>query len=161
MVVEMNAEIIRQLYFEVSSRRQVGVSAGVRRHGFSQYTVSAKPSSLKAFKNFFSLVNDALPDYSLSIESLTVKGDKVMVKYTISGTHQGVFMGIEPTNKRLTITGIDIFRVINGKVVEHWDAAHQICAIPSVQRDFALSSASMPQSNLSINSSKKELSLTN
>ena len=53
-----------------------------------------------------------------------------MVRYTICGTQKNPFMGIAPTNERITITGIDIFRLDNGKVVEHWNAAHQICALP-------------------------------
>jgi predicted ester cyclase len=133
MIIEHNTEIIRQLYFEISSRRLM-TNTGTRRHSFTQYTASSKPSSLKAFKNFFSVVGDALPDYDLSIDSLTVKGDRVMVRYTISGTHKGDFMGIAPTNERITITGIDIFRLDNGKVVEYWDAAHQVCAFPTVDR---------------------------
>jgi len=159
MMLKPNTEIIRQLYFNIISRRPVVNNTGAKNHGFTQYTVSARPSSLKAFESFFSLVADAFPDYNLSIESLSAKGDRVMVRYTITGTHRRTFMGIEPTNQRLTITGIDIFRLYNGKVVEHWDAAHQICALPTTGGEPALSSGVASRSTPLSRNTKKQLSL--
>jgi predicted ester cyclase len=38
----------------------------------------------------------------------------------VGGTHQGEFMGIDPTGNRVTITGVDILRIADGKIVEHW-----------------------------------------
>ncbi|MDQ5828546.1 MAG: ester cyclase, partial [Actinomycetota bacterium] len=44
----------------------------------------------------------------------------VVARVSVSGTHQGEIMGIAPTSNRVTITGIDILRITDGKVVEHW-----------------------------------------
>jgi predicted ester cyclase len=131
MISEQNREIIQQLYEEVSSKRQQNIDPGFKSKGFTQYTVSSRPSSLKTFNNFFNAVATAFPDYQLNIENIVEKGDRIMARYTISGTQRGAFMGLSPTNGRLTITCIDIFRLDHGRVVEHWDAAHQISALPS------------------------------
>jgi steroid delta-isomerase-like uncharacterized protein len=112
------------------ARKHLETSCKPRKTGFNQYTASERHVSLRAFNRFFAIINEAFPDYDLIIENLIAKEDRVMVRYTINGTHKGSFMGMPPTNERITITGIDVFRLDNGKVVEHWDAAHQISAIP-------------------------------
>jgi predicted ester cyclase len=55
------------------------------------------------------------------IEDLIAEGDKVVARLTTSGTHQGVFLGLSPTGKRVMVTGIEIFRLAGGKIVEHWN----------------------------------------
>jgi len=51
------------------------------------------------------------------------EGDKVVTRKTISGTHQGVFLGVPPTGRRITIRVTDIVRIKNGQYVEHWGNA--------------------------------------
>ena len=59
----------------------------------------------------------AFPDVQLIQEDLIAEGDQVVERWTIRGTHQGTFMGIPPTGTRVTYTGIDIFRIVDGKLV--------------------------------------------
>jgi steroid delta-isomerase-like uncharacterized protein len=66
---------------------------------------------------------DAFPDFQVSIEDMIAEGDKVVVRLTASGTHKGEFMGIAPTNKRVTIAETIIHRIAGGKVVEEWPMA--------------------------------------
>lgn len=66
------------------------------------------------------LILSALPDFRISIKTMIAEGDKVAVISTLSGTHQGVLMGIAPSNKPVSIIKADIFRVANGKIVEIW-----------------------------------------
>jgi len=60
------------------------------------------------------------PDLHLTIEDLIAEGNEVVLRWTGTGTQQGAFAGNPPTGKQVTSTGIDIFRIANGKVVEHW-----------------------------------------
>src|SRR5713101_3260858 len=55
-----------------------------------------------------------------TIEEMIAEGDKVVVRWTARGTHQGAFRGIPPTGKQVTITGVEIHRVVGGKIVEGW-----------------------------------------
>jgi steroid delta-isomerase-like uncharacterized protein len=59
----------------------------------------------------------AFPDVQVIQEDLIAEGDQVVERWTIRGTHQGTFMGIPPTGKYITYTGIDIFRIVDGKLV--------------------------------------------
>jgi predicted ester cyclase len=62
----------------------------------------------------------AFPDLHLTIEDLIAEGDKVVDRQTARGTHQGTFMGIPPTGKQITVTAMNISRIVGGKIVEHW-----------------------------------------
>ncbi len=62
----------------------------------------------------------SFPDFKQTIEDMIAEGDKVVVRSTISGTQKGEYMGLKPTGKSFTMSGIDIFRVEDGKLVEHW-----------------------------------------
>lgn len=66
------------------------------------------------------LVLGALPDAELTVEHVVAEGDKVAVHSTLTGTHQGRFLGIEPTGKPVSIAKIDMFRFSGGKIVESW-----------------------------------------
>ena len=62
----------------------------------------------------------AMPDYSVTHEDLVVGGDRVAVRNTVSGTHQGVFMGHEPTGRRLEMRTMDIHQVRDNRIVVTW-----------------------------------------
>jgi predicted ester cyclase len=111
-----NDTIIRRIYDEVSSRNNKSFNL----------SISDRSRCLDSLKEFFSSVQEAFPDYKLFIDNLKVKGDKVLARYTISGTQMESFLGLMPTRQKMKVTGIDAFRLNNGEVVEYWDAAHKV-----------------------------------
>jgi predicted ester cyclase len=60
------------------------------------------------------------PDFHDSIDIQIAEGDMVATRFTSRGTHRGTFMGVEPTNKELSWTGITIDRISEGRIVESW-----------------------------------------
>jgi steroid delta-isomerase-like uncharacterized protein len=62
----------------------------------------------------------AFSDQHTTIEDLIAEGDKVVARHTHSGTLQGEFLGIPPTGRHGSFTGIEIFRIANGTIVEWW-----------------------------------------
>lgn len=63
----------------------------------------------------------AMPDYQVVIEDLMGEGDKVVARFTMTGTHTGTeFLGLPPSGRQINVTGISIFRIADGKIVEHW-----------------------------------------
>lgn len=62
----------------------------------------------------------AFPDIRFAIEDLITEDDKVVTRWTAQGTHQGEFLGIESTGKRVRFGGIYIYRVSDGKIAELW-----------------------------------------
>ena len=77
------------------------------------------PSGYEGFAQYVTMLHAAFPDFTLTVEDMVAEGDKVTVRHTGTGTHEGEFMGMPATGKSITIPGIDILRVKDGKVVEH------------------------------------------
>jgi steroid delta-isomerase-like uncharacterized protein len=66
-------------------------------------------------------IKNASTDQHSTIEDLVAEGDKVVCRWSGRLTHQGEIMGVAPTGKAITITGIVIYRIANGKIQEEWD----------------------------------------
>jgi steroid delta-isomerase-like uncharacterized protein len=62
----------------------------------------------------------AFPDLHFVIEDMIGEGDKVMTRWTVTGTHQGDLQGVAPTGNKIELTGISLYRLADGKVVEEW-----------------------------------------
>ncbi len=69
-------------------------------------------------KQILGVFRSAFPDLQVTTEEIIAEGDKVVSRWTARGTHQGELMSIAPTGKEVTITGIDVLRIAEGKVVE-------------------------------------------
>jgi steroid delta-isomerase-like uncharacterized protein len=80
---------------------------------------------------------DAFPDLKRPVDDLVAEGDRVVARWRSVGTHEGEFQGIPPTGKRVETSGITIFRIDAGKIVEEWSESdmlgmlQQLGAIPS------------------------------
>ncbi|OYW56388.1 MAG: ester cyclase [Hyphomicrobium sp. 32-62-53] len=79
------------------------------------------PQGSAGFQEFFSAWFAASPDFKHEVKQLAVHGDRVWVYGTYSGTHSGEWLGIPATGKSYRFDAVDIFRVENGKLAEHWD----------------------------------------
>jgi steroid delta-isomerase-like uncharacterized protein len=75
---------------------------------------------LKDYKQFFGEFYDAFPDQHITLEDIVAEGDKVVTRYSLTGTHKGKYMGIPATNKKVMMSVIEIDRVAGGKVIEEW-----------------------------------------
>ncbi|MEN3317745.1 MAG: hypothetical protein V7643_1146 [Mycobacterium sp.] len=73
-----------------------------------------------ALKQVWAMLLRTYPDIHLTVEDVIAEGDKVVGRTTVTGTHQGEFMGVAPTGKSVTYNEIFIFRFANGRVVETW-----------------------------------------
>lgn len=68
----------------------------------------------------------AFPDVRIVPDQLVAEGDHVVSRWTATATHQGDFFGIAPTGRRVTWTGIQLFRLECGKIAESWSEADQL-----------------------------------
>ena len=64
------------------------------------------------------------PDYTMKILKQNADGDYVISEFIMEGTHEGEWIGIKPTHKRLSFTGDDIDKVVDGKIAEHGGAVN-------------------------------------
>jgi predicted ester cyclase len=60
----------------------------------------------------------------VTIDDIIADGDKVIARFTARGIHKGEFMGLPPTGKAIIMTGIEIFRIKEGKIAELWGEAN-------------------------------------
>jgi predicted ester cyclase len=124
MSTEENKAIVRRLYEEAITQKKPEVLDEIMAPDIVDHaSFPDLGPGLEGFKGVFALVLSAFPDYQSTVEEQIAEGDKVVTRYTFSGTHQGEFMGIAPTGNRVRVTGIDIDRVVEGKIVEHWSEA--------------------------------------
>lgn len=72
------------------------------------------------FKSLYGNLRTAFPDMQISLEEVISQGDRAVVRYRLKGTHTGEFMGMRASNQKVDIVGIDIVRIQNGQLVEHW-----------------------------------------
>ena len=79
------------------------------------------PNGLAAQIENFRAIFARMPDVQARVEDRIIQGDKVVARMTFSATHTQPLQGIAPTGKRFTLRTIDIWRVENGKLAEHWD----------------------------------------
>ncbi|MEA2466567.1 MAG: hypothetical protein QOJ57_693 [Thermoleophilaceae bacterium] len=115
-----NAELVRSLHEALLSERDVDVLDRFFAEEFTSHNnPPGFPSGVAGVKQFFAMFRDAFPDAAVTIDELVADGDRVAVATTLTGTHQGDLMGIEPTGRTVAVTGIDIVRVDGGKIVEH------------------------------------------
>lgn len=68
----------------------------------------------------------SFPDGHMTIDEMVVEGDRVMVRFTFRGTHLGEFVGLAPTGNQVTQAGINIHRVVDGKIVEYADLTDRL-----------------------------------
>jgi predicted ester cyclase len=76
---------------------------------------------LESLKQLFKMGREGCPDWHETIEDIIAEGDKVWVRTTYTGTNTGEFFGLAPTGKKITTMAVDIYRIINGKIVEGWN----------------------------------------
>lgn len=75
----------------------------------------------EGMKQMMGMFRSAFPDLYIITEDLVAEGDKVVQRYTVRGTHKGDLMGIAPTGKQVTITGMIMLRFAGGRIAEGWE----------------------------------------
>lgn len=80
------------------------------------------PLGAEGMKEHLTAVRQTYPDYTMRILRQYQDGDYIISEFVMEGTHEGEWIGIKPTHKRLSFTGIDIDKVVAGKIVEHGGA---------------------------------------
>jgi steroid delta-isomerase-like uncharacterized protein len=75
---------------------------------------------LEGFKQMIQMLRAAFPDLRITEEAALAEEDTVATRWFASGTHQGDFMGAAPSGRHFKISGMSIYRIANGKIVEGW-----------------------------------------
>ena len=79
------------------------------------------PANREGFKKMAAVMHNAFPDIRFVIEDAIAENDKVVLRWDSTGTHKGEFMGIPATNKKVNRSGVTIYRMVGGRIVEWWN----------------------------------------
>jgi steroid delta-isomerase-like uncharacterized protein len=121
MSADDNRSLTQHFYEEVWNKGNLDAVDDIMTGDFVDHAAPPGfPSGPEGAKQVFTMYRTAFPDFRLSLEDLIAEGDKVVARWVTHGTHQGELMGIPPTGKPVTVTGIDLFRFAGGKIAEHW-----------------------------------------
>ena len=121
MSTEENKAIVRRFVDEVQSKGNIDAIDELCSPEFVNHSAPpGVPSDCEGVKQVTAMFRQAFPDSYFTVEDMVAEGDKVATRKIFHGTHQGEFMGIPPTGQQVSIGLIDIVRIVDGKVVEHW-----------------------------------------
>ncbi len=82
-------------------------------------TLDQKPG-LIGYKDTMSTYKGVFPDYQVDVQHILGEGDPVATHWTLSGTHQAEFYGIPATGRSVTVEGMNVFRLVDGRITEVW-----------------------------------------
>lgn len=120
MTVEHNKSVAKKL-FDLLNEGDLDAADSLIAINYVWHDASKRlVLGLDGFKRRVRSVQNSLSGYHATIEDLLAEGDKVIVRYTAQGRHKGLFLGVAPTDKLVTYSGIFIWRLVDGKVAEEW-----------------------------------------
>ncbi|MDB4995538.1 MAG: hypothetical protein JWM74_2970 [Myxococcaceae bacterium] len=118
--LEANKNVVRLLFEDVFNAGNVEAAAGLVHFDYVQHSPLAAPG-LAGLQAFVVEVRGAFADLHFTIEDLVAEGDRVVARVIATGTHRAAFLGIGATARAVRAQSIDIFRLRDGKLAEHWD----------------------------------------
>jgi steroid delta-isomerase-like uncharacterized protein len=127
MSTEANKAVIRRFRAEVFNRGNVDLLEEIVTPDALDHSPNpGQPPGIEGVKWVVRTYRAASPDFHMEPHDENAEGNKVVSRWTITGTHQGDLFGIPPTGKRVSIAGIDIIRVTDGMMAEHWLSVDQL-----------------------------------
>jgi steroid delta-isomerase-like uncharacterized protein len=121
--VTANKEIVRRLVAGVWADRNLAIIDELIAPGYVGHdpTQPAPIQGREGYKQFVDMYQSAYHDATVTIDDQIAEGDQVVTRWTGRGTHTGELMGIAPTGKEVTVSGITVSRLENGKIAEEWE----------------------------------------
>jgi steroid delta-isomerase-like uncharacterized protein len=136
---QQNKAILQRYFEEAWNKGRLEVLDEIVASNYVNHdpAVPGLPPGPEGLKPIMAGFRAAFPDLHFTIEAMIAEGDQVVTRWTMRGTHLGEFIGLPPSSKQVTCGGIQIERLVNGQIVEHWRKAddlglmQQLGAIPA------------------------------
>ena len=118
-----NEALMRRFYEELWSRGNLEAIPELVAEDFVDHQAPAgHPPGREELAGLVLMWRSGFPDMHETVQDLISEGDKVVGRFLMRGTHRGEFMGVAPTGRSVTMSGIDVVRVANGRISEFWYA---------------------------------------
>jgi steroid delta-isomerase-like uncharacterized protein len=121
MSPEAAEKAVRRFYDEMINKRNLDILDEMVAPDFIDHSPSMNADTVEDQKAIMKEMIGAFPDLNVMIDDLVVVGDKVIVRWTMTGTNSGELMGMPATGKSVKVSGISVDRVGGGKIHEHWE----------------------------------------
>ena len=120
-----NKDLARRLYALINEGRVDQVANLISPDYIEHDPLPGQGSGREGVLDRFSMITTALASH-FAVEDLIAEGDRIVVRWTNTGTHVDDFAGIPATGRTFTIAGIDIYRVVDEQLCEHWHVIDQL-----------------------------------
>jgi steroid delta-isomerase-like uncharacterized protein len=120
---EKNKTLVRRLYEDAVNKHDLEASRELCSRDYIHHDPSLPGVDIRGLDKYLQTISvffTAFPDIHIDVQDLIAEGDKVVARWTWSGTHKGELMGMGPTGKRVSVNAISIHRVAGGKLAEGW-----------------------------------------
>jgi len=119
-VTDSNIAIARRLMDEVWGHGQVELLDEIMVEDVIDHGAEGQSGGRQAVKDAVRMIRGAFPDLQTVESDIVAQGDKVVRRWVNEGTHAGSFLGLPPTGNHIRVTGINIERIVGGRIVEYW-----------------------------------------
>ncbi len=121
MSTETNKSLVRRWIEEAINKQNLALVDDLFTTDYvNHYAPPELPPGPEGEKIFSQGFFTAFPDGQMTIENLLAEGDQVAVRWIYRGTHTGNLMNMPPTGKQFSVQGLNIFRIVDGKIAENW-----------------------------------------
>jgi steroid delta-isomerase-like uncharacterized protein len=125
MLTDAVNAVVRRNTEEVQSRGKFDVFEELFADGFVDHTPQPGMTPNKdGVRDLYHRLRAAFPDFRADIHWQAADGELVTTYKTYHGTHQGMFLGVAPTGRKIHFETVDVMRVRNGKITDHWGVAN-------------------------------------
>ena len=120
MSIEQNKALVRK-HLDLINGKDLDVALAELSTDFVDHALRPEMGKgVEGTRRFFNMQYAAFPDMHATLDDIIAEDHKVVTRMTVRGTNTGSFMGMPPTGKSATWSFIDIFRIAEGKIAEHW-----------------------------------------
>ena len=125
--------VVRRNNEEVQSKGNFAVLEELFANDFVDYTTQPGTTPDKAgVRKLYKYMREAFPDFRSEIHGQLTDGDRVTTYKTYYGTHDGPFLGIAPTHRKIHFESVDVMRVRNGKITDHWGGGNLLSLMQQI-----------------------------
>jgi len=120
--LERNKALVRRAYEEIINGHEAEKIREYVTEDAQEHSILGEATGIEQLIRGSEALTRAFPDIHLEIHDIIAEGDKVVTRGTLSGTHRGDFASIPATGRKFSVVEIDIVRIEDGRMAEHWDA---------------------------------------
>lgn len=124
--ISENENTLRRFIDEVINSQRLEVIDEIVHPDYAYCTPGQELHGRQALKSLFSAYHTAFPDLTLHIDELISMDDRVVLLFTLTGTHRAEFMDITATGKSVSIKGVLRSRFDAGQIIEEWELLDQL-----------------------------------